>query len=355
MLTARGWRGSVVAALTILTLSSCLGLGSGNAPPPSPPPNVALTGAGATLPEPFYTRAFYEYSRLHTNVSVVYQPVGSGMGIARFTEGSVDFGASDVPMTPDELDRAGGPSKAVQIPGTLSAIAIAYKIQGVNNLNVDGQTLARIFMGQISRWNDPVLVQLNPGIDLPNLAIVPVHRSDGSGTTYHFTSYLSLASPAWKSAVGSGKTVSWPLGLAGNGNDAVGSLIRATAGSIGYVELAYAMQGGLSIAAVRNSAGRYVMASVEGAQAAAVAAPHVTPQDFSILDEPGDASYPISAFSWLLLRRTGPDGAKLKSTHDLFKWLVGPGQQFARNLGYAPLPAPAKNYAESQLDLIKAS
>jgi phosphate transport system substrate-binding protein len=355
MLTTRGWRGSVWAALAVLTLASCSGMSSGSPPAPSQPADVALAGAGATLPEPFYTKAFYEYSRLHANVSIVYQPVGSGMGIARFTDGSVDFGASDVPLTPDELDRAGGLSRVVQIPGTLSAIALAYKIQGVYALNLDGDTLARIFMGQISRWNDPVLAQLNPGVNLPDLAIVPVHRSDGSGTTYHFTSYLSLASPAWKSSVGSGKTVNWPLGLAGNGNDAVGSLVRATAGSIGYVELAYAMQGGLSIAAVRNNAGRYVTASVEGAQAAAVAAPHLTPQDFSILDEPGDASYPISAFSWLLLRRTGPDGAKLKSTDDLFKWLVGPGQQFARNLGYAPLPAPAKNYAESQLDLIKAS
>lgn len=344
-----------MAGLAFITLNSCSSLAADSPPTPSAPADAVLTGAGATLPEPFYTKAFYEYSRLHTNVSVVYQPVGSGMGIARFTDGSVDFGASDVPMTFDELNRAGGPSKVVQIPGTLSAIAVAYRIQGVSALNVDGPTLARIFMGQISRWNDPVLAQLNPGVNLPDLAIVPIHRSDGSGTTYHFTSYLSGVSPAWMSSVGFGKTVNWPLGLAGNGNDAVGSLVRATPGSIGYVELAYAMQGGLSIAAVRNADGRYVTASVEGAQAAAAAAIHLTPQEFSILDEPGQASYPIAAFSWLLLRRTGTEPSKLKSTHDLMQWLVGPGQQFARSLGYAPLPAPAKNYAESQLALIKTS
>jgi phosphate transport system substrate-binding protein len=314
-----------------------------------------LTGAGATFPEPFYTKAFYAYNQKYSQVQVNYQAVGSGAGIQQFTNGTVDFGASDVPMTDAEVQAAGGADSLVQLPTTLGVVAIAYNLPAVPKLQLDGNTLVAIYMGAIKKWDDPALKALNPGVSLPSKDIGTVHRSDGSGTTYAFTDYLAKQPGDWKTKVGVAKSVSWPAGVGAKGNEGVANAIRQTEGSIGYVELAYVIQTKMQSALVKNKSGKFVQPTVDGATAAAAQARSVSPTNFSITDEPGDASYPITTFSWIILKKSQSDAAKGKAVVNLFRWLVSDGQTYGRDLQYAPLPKDVQGLSTNALKSISSN
>ena len=314
----------------------------------------ALTGAGATFPAPFYTKAFYMYTQQYPAVTVNYQSVGSGAGIQQFIKGTVDFGASDVPMGSADITSAGGPDTLTQIPTTLGVIAVAYNLSGVTKLQLDGPTLASIFLGHIKKWNDPAIAALNAGVTLPNTDIQVVHRSDSSGTSYHFTDYLGKVSDEWKTKVGVGKAVSWPAGIGGSGNQGVAQAVTSTAGAIGYVELAYVVQTNMTQAYLKNKDGNFVQASVAGATAAASQNTSVSPTNFSITDEPGANTYPIAAFSWLIVKTSYTDANKGKAIVYMLKWLVTDGQSIGTSLQYAPLPTSVQALAEGNLKLIKA-
>jgi phosphate transport system substrate-binding protein len=320
----------------------------------SPVGSGALTGAGATFPAPFYTKAFFMYSQQHPQVTVNYQSVGSGAGIQQFIKNTVDFGASDVPMGSADITSAGGADKLTQIPVTLGVIAITYNLSGVAKLQIDGPALANIYLGKIKKWNDPALVALNAGVTLPNKDIQVVHRSDSSGTSYHFTDYLAKVSDEWKTKVGVGKAVSWPAGIGGNGNQGVAQAVQSTAGAIGYNELAYVISANMAQAWLKNKDGNYVQASVAGATAAAAQNTSVSPTNFSITNEPGADSYPIAAFSWVILRTSYSDANKGKAVVYLFKWLVTDGQPIGATLQYAPLPSGVQTLAQDNLKLVKA-
>jgi phosphate transport system substrate-binding protein len=315
----------------------------------------SLTGAGATFPALFYSKAFYTYSQTNPQVKVNYQSVGSGAGIQQFIKGTVDFGASDVPMGSADITTAGGPDTLTQIPTTLGVIAIAYNLSGVTKLQLDGPTLANIYLGTIKRWNDPALVALNAGFTLPNTDIQVVHRSDSSGTSYHFTDYLGKVSDTWKSKVGVGKAVSWPAGIGGNGNQGVAQAVQSTAGAIGYVELAYVISANMTQAYLKNKDGNFVQATVAGATAAAAQNTSVSPTNFSITNEPGADTYPIAAFSWVILKTSYSDANKGKAVVYLFKWLVTDGQPIGATLQYAPLPSGVQTLAQDNLKLVKAA
>jgi len=325
----------------------------------SPPATVdigsgALTGAGATFPAPFYSKAFFDYTAKYTQVTVNYQAVGSGAGIQQFIKNTVDFGASDVPMGSADITSAGGSDTLTQIPTTLGVISIAYNLSGVDKLQLDANTLSGIFLGHIKKWNDPALTALNSGVNLPNSAITVVHRSDGSGTTFHFTDYLSKVSSEWKSSVGNAKSVKWPTGVGASGNQAVAQAITSTAGAIGYVELAYVVQTNMHQAYLKNADGNFVQASVAGATAAAATNTSVSPSNFSITNASGANSYPIAGFSWVILKTSYSDAAKGKAIVYLFKWLVTDGQTDGASLDYAPLPSAVQQLALSNLKLVKA-
>ena len=314
----------------------------------------ALTGAGATFPAPFYQKAFFDYSAKYSQVTVNYQAVGSGAGIQQFIKNTVDFGASDVPMGATDIASAGGDSSLTQVPTTLGVISIAYNLSGVDKLQLDADSLAGIFLGHIKKWNDPTLTALNPGVSLPGTAITVVHRSDGSGTTFHFTDYLSKVSPEWKSSVGNAKSVKWPVGVGASGNQAVAQGVTSTAGAIGYVELAYVVQTGMHQAYLKNAAGKFVQASVDGATAAAGTNTNVSPTNYSITNASCDACYPIAGFSWLILRTSYTDAAKGRAVVYLVKWLVTDGQSDGASLQYEPLPSAVGQLALSNLKLVKA-
>jgi phosphate transport system substrate-binding protein len=338
-----GVAGAVVAAACGGTGTTDTSVGSG-----------ALTGAGSTFTAPFYAKAFFAYSQKYPQVSVNYQPVGSGAGIQQFIKQTVDFGASDVPMAASDIAAAGGQDSLVQIPTTLGVESITYNLTGVSKLELDGTTLANIYLGHIKNWNDPALVALNPGVSLPKSPITVVHRSDGSGTTYIFTDYLAKQSDEWKTKVGTSKSVSWPVGIGGSGNQGVAQAVTTTAGAIGYVELAYVVQAKMTQAYLKNKSGAYVQATLAGASAAAAQKPTLSASDFSITDEPGDTSYPIAGFTWAIVRTSISDAAKGKALAFLFKWLVTDGQTNAAALQYAPLPATVQSLALTNLKLIKA-
>jgi phosphate transport system substrate-binding protein len=305
------------------------------------PPGASLTGAGATFPAPFYTAAFYAYNQKFNQVTVNYQSVGSGAGIQQLTAKTVDFGASDVPMSAKELDSAGGPDRVVQIATTLGTVSLAYNLSGVSNgqLKLTPETIVGIFLGKIKNWNDPALAADNPGVSLPNQAIKVVHRSDGSGTSYIFTDYLSAISNDWKNGPGKGKSVNWPVGLGAKGNEAVATTIKQTPGAIGYVELAYVLQTNMTQAALKNRDGNFVIPSEAGATAAASQFMAVNPSQFSIVNAPGKNSAPISGYSWLMIYKDQIDKTKGTALVDLLDWLVTDGQQFGANVHYAKLPA----------------
>jgi phosphate transport system substrate-binding protein len=314
----------------------------------------ALTGAGSTFTAPFYQKAFFTYTQTYPQVTVNYQSVGSGAGIQQFTKQTVDFGASDVPMAASDIAAAGGQDALVQFPTTLGVESISYNLSGVSKLQLDGATLANIYLGHIKNWNDPALASLNPGVTLPNSPITVVHRSDGSGTTYIFTDYLAKVSDEWKSKVGVGKSVSWPAGIGGSGNQGVAQAVISTAGAIGYVELAYVVQANMAQAYLKNQGGKFVQATLDGASAAAAQKATLSATDFSITDEPGDTSYPIAGFTWAFVRTSISDANKGKALVYLFKWLVTDGQSLGASLQYAPLPTSVQALAVATLKSIKA-
>ena len=311
---------------------------------------TTLNGAGATFPNPMYSKWFSEYHKLHPDVQINYQPIGSGGGIRQVIAGTVDFGASDMPMTDDQLREA--KFKVLNTPTVLGAVVPAYNIPGVTGeVKFTPEALAGIFLGKITKWNDKAIASANPGVNLPNQDILVVHRSDGSGTSFIWTDYLSKVSAEWKNQVGSGTSVKWPIGLGGKGNEGVAGSIRQLQGSIGYVELIYAVQNNIAYGSVRNAAGNFVKASLEGVTAAAAAAPKM-PADFrvSITNAPGKESYPISSFTWLLIPAQSKDPAKGKILNDFLNWMVTDGQKMTAALSYAPLP---ENVAEKVKEAIK--
>ena len=311
---------------------------------------TTLNGAGATFPNPMYSKWFSEYHKLHPDVQINYQPIGSGGGIRQVIAGTVDFGASDMPMTDDQLREA--KFKVLNTPTVLGAVVPAYNIPGVTGeVKFTPEALAGIFLGKITKWNDKAIASANPGVNLPNQDILVVHRSDGSGTSFIWTDYLSKVSAEWKNQVGSGTSVKWPIGLGGKGNEGVAGSIRQLQGSIGYVELIYAVQNNIAYDSVRNAAGSFVKASLEGVTAAAAAAPKM-PADFrvSITNAPGKESYPISSFTWLLIPAQSKDAAKGKILADFLNWMVTDGQKMTAALSYAPLP---ENVAEKVKEAIK--
>jgi phosphate transport system substrate-binding protein len=312
---------------------------------------TTLNGAGATFPNPMYSKWFSEYHKVHSDVQVNYQPIGSGGGIRQVTAGTVDFGASDMPMTDKQLQDAKA-LNILNIPTVLGAVVPAYNIPGVTGeVKFTPEALSGIFLGKISKWNDKAITSVNPDMNLPDKEIIVVHRSDGSGTTFIFTDYLSKISPEWKSQVGADTSVKWPLGMGGKGNEGVAGMIRQLPGAIGYVELIYAVQNNIPYGSVRNSAGVFLKASLEGVTAAAASAPKM-PADFrvSITNAPGKDAYPISSFTWLLIPAQSKDPAKGKILADFLSWMVTDGQKMTSALAYAPLP---DNVAAKVKDAIK--
>jgi phosphate transport system substrate-binding protein len=302
---------------------------------------TALTGAGATFPYPIYSKWFDSYSKA-TGVQINYQSIGSGGGIRQYTEGTVDFGATDGPMNPAQMAAVQG--EVVHLPTVLGAVVVTYNLPSLSGtkLKFDGATIADVFLGKITKWNDPKIAALNAGVTLPNIDLIVVHRSDGSGTSYIFTDFLSKVSPAWKGKVGSATAVEWPVGLGGKGNEGVTEQIKQVEGSVGYVELIYALSNNLPYASVKNSAGTFVDPSLESVAAAAASANLKKGTDFrvSITDAPGPTSYPISSFTWLLIRPKMKDPAKAKALKDFLNWMTtADAQQMASGLKYAPLPA----------------
>ena len=299
----------------------------------------SLNGAGATFPNPIYQKWFTEYSASHPGVQLNYQSLGSGAGIRQVIAGTVDFGASDGPMSNEQLGQC--PEKVLHIPTVLGAVVPAYNIPGVNReLKFTPELLAGIFLGKINNWSDPAIAQVNPGVKFPNMPIVVAHRSDGSGTTYVFTDYLSKVSPEWNSTVGKGTSVKWPVGLGGKGNEGVAGTIRQIDGSIGYVELIYAVQNNITYGVVRNKSGNFVKASLETTTNAAAAAAANMPEDYrvSITDAAGKNAYPIASFTWLLIPQQSKDAAKGKVLHDFLVWMLKDGESETKDLTYAPLP-----------------
>jgi len=315
--------------------------------------DTQIIGAGSTFDYPFFSRAFYEYNRNNPSVTVNYQSIGSGGGIEQFTKKIVDFGASDVPLNAKETAAAlaaNGP--VVQVPVTLGGEAIAYNVPGTpSHIRLTTQLLAGIFLGKITNWNDAAIARSNPGTTFPNLPIVVVHRADGSGTTYIFTDYLSHISPDWARSVGTGKVVSWPApsSIGAKGNEGVAGQIGNTTGAIGYIELAYALENNISYAAVQNRAAAFVLPSIASVRTAAAQKPNVSAHDFSIVDEPGRDSYPISGYSWAMLWKNQSDRAKGTQLVALFRWLVKSGQAFATKVDYVGLPANVQAEADRAL------
>jgi len=307
-----------------------------------------LTGAGATFHYPIYSKWFSEYSAAHPGVEINYQSIGSGGGIRQVTAGLVDFGATDGPATDEQL--AASKTKLIHIPTVLGAVVPIFNVPGVNDVKFSSDVLADIFLGKISNWNDARIAKDNPGVKLPDQKIIVVHRSDGSGTTYIFTDYLSKVSSEWANGPGKGASPSWPVGVGGKGNEGVAGLVRQLPGSLGYVELIYALQNKISYGEVKNAAGNWEKASIEGVTEAA-ASIKVLPADYrvSITNAPGADAYPISSFTWLLVPLKSPDPAKGKVIKDLLSWIVNSGESEVSAFSYAPLP---KSVAEKVLKTV---
>jgi len=299
---------------------------------------TTLNGAGATFPYPMYSKWFSEYNKLHPDVQINYQSIGSGGGIRQVLNGTVDFGASDGPMSDEQL--AQSKTKILHIPTVLGAVVPAYNVPGVGGeVKFTPEALAGIYLGKIQNWNDPAIAKVNPGVSFPNQPIIVIYRSDGSGTTFIFTDYLSKISKDWSNTVGKGTSVKWPGGMGGKGNEGVAGQVRQLSGSIGYVELIYAVQNKITYGSVRNAAGNFVTASLDGVTEAAASA-KTMPADFrvSITNAPGKTAYPISSFTWLLIPTPAKDPKKGKIIADFLDWMVTDGQKMTSQLSYAPLP-----------------
>lgn len=352
------WTKLPAAALGLLLLGACGGDGGGATPGEmaqgarGASSGVAtLTGAGATFPYPIYSKWFSDYAASHS-VRVNYQSIGSGGGIRQLTERTVDFGASDAPMTAEEMAAA---PNTVHIPTVIGAVAVAYNLPALTQpIRLDGAVLADIFLGQVTRWNDARIQQLNPGVQLPDRDILVVHRSDGSGTTFVFTEYLAAVSPRWRERVGVGKSVNWPTGLGAKGNEGVTGQVKQAQGAIGYVEQVYAQQNNLATAALRNQAGPFMAPTVEGATAAAAgAAESLQPGGeltLSLVDAAGERSYPITSWTYLLVPQNFADCTRGRAVADLVRWMLTEGDASASELGYAPLPENVEREALARVD-----
>ena len=313
-----------------------------------------ITAAGATFPYPIYNKWFTEYNQMHPNVKINYQSIGSGGGITQTSEGTVDFGASDMPVTDDKI--AAAKVKFMHIPTVLGAVVPIYNVPGVSkDLNFSGDVIADIYLGKIAKWNDPRLVKDNPGANLPDKAILPVYRSESSGTTFIFTDYLSKVSFDWKSKVGSNSAVKWPAGIGAKGNEGVAGMVRQTPGSLGYVELIYALQNKMAYGAVKNAAGKFLQGSPDGVTAAAAAAAKTMPADYrvSITNAQGAASYPISSFTYLLIPLKFADPAKGAAVKGFLTWMLEHGESEAKGMDYAPLPAQVQTMVKHTITTIK--
>lgn len=311
---------------------------------------LLINGAGATFPAPLYQKWFSEYNKLNPNIKFNYQPIGSGGGIQQFTAGTVDFGASDAPMKDEQIAKA---PDVVHIPTVLGAVVVVYNVPGVKNLRLSGETLANVFLGKITKWSDPAIAADNPGVKMPDQAIVVARRSDGSGTNAIFTDYLSKLSPDFKTKIGTGTSVSWPAGsLGGKGNDGVTGLVKSTPGAIGYVELAYAIQQKLAVAELKNKDGNWVKPSIESTTAAAAGVEMPADYRVSITNASGKDSYPIAGFTWLLVHRDSKDAAKGTATVNFLRWALTEGEKLATPLDYAPLPKAVQDKVLKTIDTL---
>ena len=325
--------------IRLINRLSLLLLGLALALPVATNAQTTLNGAGATFPNPIYSKWFSEYNKLHPDVQINYQSLGSGAGIRQLLNGTVDFGASDGPMSDEQLKQA--KTKILHIPTVLGAVVPAYNVPGISGeVKFTPEALAGIFLGKIQKWNDSAITQANPGVKFPDQSIIVIYRSDGSGTTFIFTDYLSKVSKDWENSVGKGTSVKWAIGLGGKGNEGVAGQIRQLQGSIGYVELIYAVENKITYGSVKNAAGNFVKASLDGVTEAA-ASVKTMPEDFrvSITNAPGKTAYPISSFTWLLIPEQSSDPKKGKILANFLEWMVTDGQKMTTQLSYAPLPA----------------
>lgn len=313
---------------------------------------LLMNGAGATFPYPIYSKWFDAYTKVDPSVRFNYQSIGSGGGIRQITERIVDFGASDGPMTDEQLKKA--PGELLHIPTVLGAVVATYNLPGNPTLRFTPELLADIFLGKITKWNDSRIASVNPGASLPDTPIIVVHRSDGSGTTYIWVDYLSKVSKEWEQKVGRGTSVNWPVGLGGKGNEGVSGQVKSMPGAIGYVELAYAIQNHLPISAIRNEAGKFVEPTIQSTTAAAAGAAKNMPSDFrvSLTNAPGETAYPIASFTWLLIYRNQPDEVKGRALVRFLRWAIHDGQRYASDLLYAPLPAQVVKEIEAKIKQI---
>ena len=348
----------LTAALAAVALTvACGGGGSGPVRPPSEGTlsgTVQINGAGATFPYPVYSKWFSEYNTLHPTVQINYQSIGSGGGIRQVLERTVFFGASDQPMSDDMLAKAA--DAILHFPTVLGAVVPIYNIEGLSTqIKFTGPILADIFLGKITRWNDPALARINPGVPLPSSSITVVHRSDGSGTTFVWADYLSKISPEWKDKVGANSSLNWPIGVGGKGNEGVAGLVRQSPGSLGYVELVYALQNKIGYGAVQNQAGEFINPDIKSVTAAAAGAMPTMPRDFrvSITNSPGSGAYPVSSFTWILLYENPQNKRYAQVMNDFMKWALSKGQPMAETLGYAPLPDALIEMELEQLNRIK--
>ncbi len=339
----------LAVSLSALTFVGCSGTAGG----PDAGGEIRLTGAGATFPNPIYQKWFSEYNKMHPNLKFDYQSIGSGGGIKQISEQTVDFGGSDAPMTDDALQKA--PGELLHIPTVLGAVVITYNLPSVTtDLKLTPEAIAGIFLGKITKWNDPAITATNPDAKLPGDTITSVHRSDGSGTSFVFTDYLSKVSPEWKAGPGAGVSVAWIGGVGAKGNEGVTGQVKQTPNSIGYVELVYAEQNKLPVAEIKNSSGDFIKPTLESITAAAAGAAGQMPEDLrvSITNAPGQAAYPISSFTYILVYKDQKDQAKGKAVADFLWWAIHDGEGMAKDLTYAPLPTEVVKKAEQKINSI---
>ena len=343
----------IVSLLSISLFALGLAGCSAGAGPGSSGGEIKIIGAGATFPNPLYQKWFSEYNKAHANVKFDYNSIGSGAGIQQVSEMTVDFGGTDAPMNDDALAKAKG--EILHIPTVLGAVVITYNLPGVTaELKLTPEAIAGIFLGSVKKWNDPLIASANEGANLPSTDITVVRRSDGSGTTFVFTDYLSKVSPEWKGGPGAGTSVTWPVGLGAKGNEGVTGQIKQTPNSIGYTELIYAEQNKLPVVTIKNSAGQFIRPTLDSTTAAAASVAGQIPDDMrvSITNAPGATAYPISSYTYLLVYKEQPDEAKGKALVDFLWWAVHDGEQMARDLLYAPLPQEVVQKAEAKIKMI---
>jgi phosphate transport system substrate-binding protein len=349
--------------LTASALAMIAGCSGGSAPPaterdggaaPGGGGGIQINGAGATFPNPIYSKWFSEYNKLHPNVRINYQSLGSGAGIRQLTSRTVFFGASDQPMRDEQLQ--GAPGKILHFPTVLGAVVPIYNLPAVSGqLKFTGPLLADIVLGKVKKWNDPAIVKLNPGVALPATDLALVHRSDGSGTTFIFADYLGKVSPEFMKTVGVDASLKWPVGIGAKGNEGVSGMVQQTPGSVGYVELVYALQNKITVGSVQNSTGAFVVPTVASVTAAAAGAAAKMPADFrvSITNAPGADAYPIASFTWLLLYEDPPDKAQAVIMKEFIRWALTDGQKMAPELGYASLPQQVVDMELKTLEQLK--